>query len=122
MSSLRSLAMAGVLLATSSVFALAQTTTTITTTTIERSEPLRIAPEQRTVIYRTVTRERRVAPPVEVGWEVGRRVPSSVALSPLPESVYVETPSLQRYRYFSADNRVMLVDPETSQVVDILDR
>ena len=44
--------------------ALAQTTTT-TTTTVERTAPMSLSPQQRTVIYRTVTRERRTVPPVE---------------------------------------------------------
>jgi hypothetical protein len=112
--------------------ALAQTVTT-TTTTVERSGPARLSPQQRTTIYRTVTQERRVAPevqitrerrvvPAEVDYTIGRPVPPSVALEPLPESVYVETPTLPRYKYFYVNNRMMLVDPATSEVVDILDQ
>ncbi len=39
----------------------AQSTTTTTTTTIEKSVPMKLTPQQRTVIYRTVKRERRVS-------------------------------------------------------------
>ena len=63
----------------------------------------------------------RVAP-AEVDYTIGRPVPPSVALEPLPESVYVETPTLPRYKYFYVNNRMMLVDPATSEVVDILDQ
>ena len=113
----------------------AQTTTTTTTTTVERTGPLQLTPQQRTTVYRTVTRERRVTPaaptttttvvtpavPVEEV-VVGRRVPSSVTLSPFPQPVVVETPALQRYRYYYVNNRLVLVDPLTSEVVDILDQ
>ena len=85
----------------------------------------------RTTVYRTVTRERRVVPAEveltrrtvpEVQYTVGGSVPSTVVLDPLPESVYVETPGLPRYKYFYVNNQLVLVDPVTSQVVDVIDR
>ena len=100
----------------------AQTTTT--TTTIEtRSEPLQLSPQQRTVIYRTVTRERREIPPqADVEVRTGAAVPPTVVLSPLPESLYVRVPELTPYKYFYVNNQLVLVDPRTSEVVDIIDQ
>jgi hypothetical protein len=77
--------------------AIAQTVTT-TTTTVETRAP-RLSPEQRTVIYRTVTRERRVAPGPEVQYRV-------------------DVPVLKPYKYVYVANRLVVVDPETSEVVD----
>lgn len=104
------------------VAAPAQTTTT-TTTTVERQStgPLTLRPEQRRTIVRSVERERRVVPVEEVEVRVGRRVPSTVVLSEFPREVYVEEPRLERLRYFHVHGRVVLVDPATSEVVDILD-
>jgi hypothetical protein len=48
----------------------AQSTRTTTTTTIEKTASTKLLPQQRTVIYRTVTRERRGVPPSDV--QVGR--------------------------------------------------
>ena len=100
--------------------ALAQTTTT-TTTTIER-RPLTLSPQQRTVIYRTVTRERRVVPAPDVEVRVGAAVPPSVVLSPLPETIYAEVPAVKPLRYFYVNNQLVLVDPTTSQVVEVIDQ
>ena len=101
----------------------AQSTTTTTTTTIEKRAPLTLSPQQRTVIYRTVTRERRVVPPhADMTVSVGEPVPPSVVLSPLPETVYAEVPAVRPLRYFYANNQLVLVDPATSEVVEIIDQ
>ncbi len=99
----------------------AQSTTT--TTTIERrAVPLRLTPQQRTVIYRTVTRERRVVPPSDVEIRAGAAVPPTVVLAPLPESLYVQIPEVTPYKYFYVNNQLVLVDPRTSEVIDIIDQ
>ena len=109
-----------------SPMALAQTTVT-TTVTKETTSPYRLSPEQRTTVYRTVTRERQMAPAAvvrpapTVRYEVGAPVPpGSVELSTFPEDVYVDVPVLKRYRYVYVNNQLVLVDPETSQVVDVI--
>jgi Ni/Co efflux regulator RcnB len=111
-------------LAAAAPMALAQTTVT-TTVTKETTGPYRLTPEQRTTVYRTVTRERQMAPAVRpaptVRYEIGAPVPpGSVELSDFPEDVYVDVPVLKRYRYVYINNQLVLVDPETSQVVDII--
>lgn len=101
--------------------------TTITTTTETRG-PVVLSPEQRTVIYRTVTRERRVTPPTAVvpapgpvvSYEVGAPVPREVAVYDFPEDAYMDVPELRRYRYVYVNNRLVLVDPSTSRVVDVI--
>lgn len=101
--------------------------TTITTTTETRG-PSVLNPEQRTVIYRTITEERRVAPgPVvvpspgpAVRYEVGAPVPREAVVSDFPEDAYIEMPELRRYRYVYVNNRLVLVDPATSRVVDVI--
>jgi hypothetical protein len=99
--------------------ALAQTT--ITTTT-ETYGPTALSPEQRTVIYRTVTRERRVVPVPgpTVNYQVGAPIPGDVAVYDFPEDAYIEVPELRSYRYVYVNNRLVLVDPRTSRVVDVI--
>jgi hypothetical protein len=85
-------------------------------------------PEQRTVIYRTITRERRVTPGPAVvpppgpvaSYEIGAPVPREAAVSDFPEDAYIEMPALRRYRYVYVNNRLVLVDPSTSRVVDVI--
>jgi hypothetical protein len=92
-----------------------------TTTIIERRAPgyVELTPSQRTVIYREVHRRPvAVAPQVEL--RVGAPIPQAVELYPVPEELYVEVPQLRRYRYFNVHNQVVLVDPETSEIVEII--
>jgi len=113
-----------VLLAGASV-ATAQTTTTTVieqrgpATVIERRAPVALTPEQRTIIYQNVVREPLAT---EIQVTRGARLPSSVELRALPESVYVEVPAVKLYKYVYVQGQVVLVDPDTSEVVDVIAR
>jgi hypothetical protein len=94
-----------------------------TTTIIERPARgyVELSPAQRTIIQRRVVRERRVvAPPPQLELRVGAPIPQAVELYPLPDDVYVEVPSVKRYRYFQVHDQVVLVDPDTSEIVEII--
>lgn len=92
------------------------------TTVIERREPavMEFSPAQRTVIYRHVVRERPVAVVPQMELRVGAPVPRSIELRTFPEEVYVEVPTLRRYRYFHVEDQVVLVDPTKSEIVEII--
>ena len=98
--------------------AIAQSVTT-TTTTVETRGP-RLSPEQRSTIYRTVTRERRVTREPEIQVRVGAPIPREVELSAFPDDTYVDVPVMKRYKYVYVANRLVVVDPETSEVVDVI--
>ncbi len=96
-----------------------------TRTVVTDEGPLVLSPSQRTTVYRTITRE-RVAPGATVGvatsrptveYRVGMRVPESVELYAVPDTVVTEVPNLRPYKYMTVNNRVWLVDPNTSQIV-----
>lgn len=94
-------------------------TTTITTRT-ERG-PLVLTPEQRTTVYKHVVRERVVTPRGElIEYRVGTRVPREIELRTFDEDLYVQAPALRPYRYVYVNNQLVLVDPETSEVVEII--
>jgi hypothetical protein len=94
---------------------------TRTVVTTERA-PLQLSPSQRTVIYRTVTHERVApVPPPTVRYEVGMRVPDTVELQAVPDTVVTEVPAIRSYKYMTVNNRVWLVDPATSQIVAEVD-
>lgn len=116
----------GILLLSASVLAVpavtfAQTTTITTTTRTERG-PVVLSPDERTTVYRRVVRERHVTPRGEiVEYQVGTRVPREVELRNFDDDAYVEVPQLKRYKYVYVNNKVLLVDPATSEVVEIID-
>jgi hypothetical protein len=95
-----------------------------TVITTETRGPVVLTPEERTVVYETVTRERHVVPapgPV-VSYEIGAPLPREVAAYDFPEDAYIEVPALRNYRYVYVNNRLVLVDPYTSRVVDVIYR
>ncbi|MBX3552397.1 MAG: DUF1236 domain-containing protein [Pseudolabrys sp.] len=93
-----------------------------TRTVVTERAPLQLSPAQRTVIYRTVTRERVApVPPPTVRYQVGMRVPETVELQAVPDTVVTEVPAVRSYKYMTVNNRVWLVDPATSQIVAEVD-
>jgi hypothetical protein len=83
---------------------------------VVQERPLMLSPEQRTTVYRTI-RQREVAPSAGVEVRVGGRVPGTVQLYDVPQSVAVEVPAVRSYKYMVVNNRVVLVDPATSTIV-----
>ena len=89
-----------------------------TRTVVTTGEPLRLSPVQRQTIYRTIVRERVMPTEPTVEYRVGTRVPQSARLYSVPDTVAVEVPAIKRYKYMMVNDRVVLVDPATSEVVD----
>ena len=87
---------------------------------VQRPGVVELSPAQRTVVYRRVARERPVVLPPSVELRVGAPIPQAVELHSFPDDVYVEVPTLKRYRYLHVNNQVVLVDPETSEIVEII--
>jgi Protein of unknown function (DUF1236) len=100
------------------------------TTIIERDSPsvvtrerVDLSPAQRTIIYRSATHGRvRTAPPPGVEVRLGARVPRSVELYEMPTTIVEEVPTIRRYRYMVVNDEVVLVDPATSEVVEVIRR
>ena len=102
--------------------ALAQTTIVtrepVQSRTVVTTEPLQLTPVQRQTVYRTIVRERAVAPPqATVEYRVGARIPANAQLYTVPQEVAVEVPAVRLYKYMVVNGQVLLVDPATSQVV-----
>jgi hypothetical protein len=89
----------------------------VQTQTVVTQQPLVLSPVQRQTIYRTIVqRPVPVAPPT-VEYRVGTRVPRDARLYAVPQEVAVEVPAIRTYQYMMVNNRVVLVDPATSEVV-----
>jgi hypothetical protein len=86
--------------------------------TVVTTEPLQLTPVQRRTIYRTIVRERVAPAEPTVEYRVGARLPDSVRLYSIPQEVAVEVPKIRSYKYMVVNNRVVLVDPATSLVVE----
>jgi hypothetical protein len=82
---------------------------------------VRLDDRQERALYRGVMSEARTNLR-QVCVRVGDRVPDSVDLEPVPRTIAAEAPDVERYDYFVLNDRVVLVDPDTRIVVDMIDR
>jgi hypothetical protein len=62
-------------------------------------------------------RERVKTAQPTVTYRVGTLVPQTERLYSVPETVGVEVPAIRSYKYMMVNDRVVLVDPATSEVV-----
>jgi hypothetical protein len=79
---------------------------------------IEIAPEQRTRIKEYVVKEKVKPVTLKERVTVGATLPADVELVAVPETW---GPSVTKYRYVNWDNRVVLVEPSSRKVVQIID-
>lgn len=89
----------------------------VQTQTVVTTQPLQLTPVQRQTVYRSIVRERVTQAQPTVTYRVGMRVPQTTQLYAVPETVGVEVPAIRSYKYMMVNDRVVLVDPATSEVV-----
>jgi hypothetical protein len=78
---------------------------------------MQLTPVQRQTIYRTIVREPVTQAPPTIEYRIGTRVPPTAHLYVMPHDVVATVPAVRSYRYMVVNNRVVLVDPATSEVV-----
>jgi hypothetical protein len=81
---------------------------------------VRLDARQERTLYRGVMSEAREKIR-QVCVRVGDRVPNFVELAPVPRNIAAEAPDVERFEYFVLNDQVVLVDPQTREVVDIID-
>lgn len=86
--------------------------------TVVTTEPLQLTPVQRRTVYRTIVRDRVVPAEPTIEYRVGARAPDSVRLYSVPREVAIKVPTIRSYKYMVVNNRVVLVDLATSQVIE----
>ena len=77
-----------------------------------------IAPEQRTVIKEYVVKEKIRPHRLQSRVTVGATLPADVELAPVPETW---GPAFRSYRYLYTGDDVVLVDPGSRRVIEVID-
>jgi len=77
-----------------------------------------IAPEQRTVIKEYVVKEKIRPHRLQSRVTVGATLPADVELAPVPETW---GPAFRSYRYIYTGDDVVLVDPGSRRVIQVID-
>ncbi|MEH2533947.1 hypothetical protein V1277_006757 [Bradyrhizobium sp. AZCC 1588] len=93
-----------------------------TTTTGQAGAGGKLSTEQRTQIT-NVIKETRVQPVTNVNFSVsvGTRIPRDVTFHTLPPRVVTIYPEWRRYKYILVREQIVIVDPNTYEIVAILD-
>jgi len=82
---------------------------------------LQITGRQRARVHDILVRRRVEPARVDFPVRIGARVPAYVTSYELPEEIYDYAPGYEGYRYFVANDEIVIVDPETMEVVAVLD-
>jgi Protein of unknown function (DUF1236) len=80
-------------------------------------ERLHLTGEQRKFVRRDLVSE---GSPVNMEVRLGERVPENVTLTDVPSGITAEVPALRQYSYFVTDVDVVLVEPDTREIVEII--
>lgn len=92
--------------------------------TIGKGDPLatpRLTEQQRSAIAEAVRRENKaIEPSVSFVASVGAPVPPVIELYILPDAILAEVPLAKRVKYTVVKNQLLLVDPVTMRVVEII--
>jgi hypothetical protein len=92
------------------------------TTTGQVGAGAKLSTEQRTKIT-TVIRNQHVEPLNNVNFEIraGARVPRDVRFHPLPREIVTIYPEWRGYEFILVNNQIIVVNPRTLEIVDVLD-
>jgi hypothetical protein len=82
----------------------------------------KLSTEQRTKIT-TVIKSQNVRPVTNVNFSisVGTRVPRNVGFHPLPAEIVTIYPEWRGYEFFLVNDQIIVVNPRTLEIVDVID-
>lgn len=92
------------------------------TTTGQAGASAKFSTEQRTKIT-SVIREQHVQPATNINFSIspGVRVPRTVSFHPLPQEVVTIYPEWRGYEFFLVNDKIVVVNPRTLEIVDVID-
>jgi hypothetical protein len=93
-----------------------------TTTTGQAGAGAKLSTEQRTKIT-TVIKGQNVRPATNINFSisVGTRVPRDVGFHPLPAEIVTIYPEWRGYEFFLVNDQIIVVNPRTLEIVDVID-
>lgn len=84
------------------------------------SAEIRLTPEQKTAILNAVRQDKKAAATEKFPTDVGAQVPPALELYLLPDGAVATVPEARMLKYTLVNNQVVLVDPTTMRVVDVI--
>jgi hypothetical protein len=88
---------------------------------LSQPSQIKLSPAQKTAILNAVRQDgAKATAPANFQASVGGPVPPSIELFTLPSGAVSQSPELRSLKYTMAQNQVVLVDPTTMRVIDII--
>lgn len=88
----------------------------------QREASRKLQPQHKTVIKETIVKRNVRPAQVNFSINVGTVVPRSVVLYDLPPTIIEVAPDYSGYKYILADDdTILVIDPETWEIVDVID-
>jgi hypothetical protein len=88
---------------------------------IAEAQPIDLTPEQREKVTSHITRGPALVEPPRVAATPGTQVDGTIRTYPIPPAVRQDVPAVEPFRYFVDGPRMILVDPNTSRVVAMIE-
>ena len=79
-----------------------------------------LSADQKQAIWNSVAKNKSAMAPANFQASVGANVPAQIALRPLPSTLSKQVPDIKKYRYAKIADEVVLVDPSTHKVIDVI--
>lgn len=80
-----------------------------------------LSPEQKSMIFRAVRQDTTKVAKGQFPAQVGADVPPSLELYALPDDAIIQAPVTKLFRVVVLGEKVVLVDPTTMRVVEVID-
>jgi preprotein translocase subunit SecA len=88
---------------------------------IRQDQKLQLTQQQKSAIFAAVRQDaKQIKLPPNFRVAVGAQVPPSIELHTLPDSAIASHAMLRDYKYTVVQNQVILVDPTTMRVVEVI--
>lgn len=81
-----------------------------------------LSAEQKSMIFRMVRQDKTKVAKREFPAQVGAEVPPALELYSLPDDAIMQAPVVKLFRVLVVGDNVVLVDPTTMRVVEVIDR
>ena len=79
-----------------------------------------LSADQKQAIWNSVAKNKSAMAPAKFQASIGANVPAQIALRQLPSTLSKQVPDAKKYRYAKIADEVVLVDPSTHKVIDII--
>jgi hypothetical protein len=88
---------------------------------LKQNQKLQLTQQQKSAIFAAVRQDaKQIKLPANFRVAVGAQVPPSIELHTLPDSALASNATLRDYKYTVVQNQVILVDPTTMRVVEVI--